>query len=107
MSITLTFSRLAYFAHVNIFIKGHTGEDELKDCLTGAEVVVIPAGVPRKPGNYSDFVMNLVDLLYIYFSGMTRDDLFNTNAGIVAGLSKACATFCPKAFICIISNPVG
>ena len=37
---------------------------------------------------------------------MTRDDLFNTNASIVAELSKACAHYCPKAFICIISNPV-
>lgn len=34
----------------------------LEATLTGADVVVIPAGVPRKPG-------------------MTRDDLFNTNAG--------------------------
>lgn len=51
------------------------------------EVVVIPAGVPRKPG-------------------MTRDDLFNTNASIVATLAKACAEVCPNAMICIISNPV-
>ena len=34
-------------------------------------MVVIPAGVPRKPG-------------------MTRDDLFNTNASIVANIAKAC-----------------
>jgi malate dehydrogenase len=39
--------------------QGNTG---LEQALTGASVVVIPAGVPRKPG-------------------MTRDDLFNTNAG--------------------------
>jgi malate dehydrogenase len=38
------------------------GNNGLKEALTGASVVVIPAGVPRKPG-------------------MTRDDLFNTNAG--------------------------
>merc|ERR1712141_485791 len=37
---------------------------------------------------------------------MTRDDLFNINASIVAGLSAACAKHCPGAFICIISNPV-
>ena len=48
---------------------------------------MIPAGVPRKPG-------------------MTRDDLFNTNASIVANLAKACAENCPQAMICIISNPV-
>ncbi|ODQ55656.1 malate dehydrogenase, NAD-dependent [Saitoella complicata NRRL Y-17804] len=59
----------------------------LKETLTGAEIVVIPAGVPRKPG-------------------MTRDDLFNTNASIVRDLAKACAEFCPKAKILIIANPV-
>lgn len=59
----------------------------LQDSLKGCEVVVIPAGVPRKPG-------------------MTRDDLFNTNASIVANLAKACAENCPEAMICIISNPV-
>lgn len=58
-----------------------------QDSLKGCEVVVIPAGVPRKPG-------------------MTRDDLFNTNASIVANLAKACAENCPNAMICIISNPV-
>lgn len=55
--------------------------------LKGAEIVVIPAGVPRKPG-------------------MTRDDLFNTNASIVRTLAEACAEHCPKAMIAIISNPV-
>ena len=49
--------------------------------------MVIPAGVPRKPG-------------------MTRDDLFNTNGSIVRNLVAACAEACPKAMLCIISNPV-
>lgn len=55
--------------------------------LKGADVVIIPAGVPRKPG-------------------MTRDDLFNINAGIVKNLIEACAKACPQACIGIISNPV-
>jgi len=59
----------------------------LAAALTGAKVVVIPAGVPRKPG-------------------MTRDDLFNTNAGIVKTLVEGCGTYCPDAVLCIISNPV-
>eukprot|EP00984_Skeletonema_dohrnii_P001479 scaffold471_cov111-Skeletonema_dohrnii-CCMP3373.AAC.3 len=59
----------------------------LEEALTGADVVVIPAGVPRKPG-------------------MTRDDLFNTNASIVQTLVEGCAKFCPDAIIAIISNPV-
>lgn len=65
---------------------GHLGDD-LGEALTGMDVVVIPAGVPRKPG-------------------MTRDDLFNTNASIVQTLAEGCAKFCPEAFICIIANPV-
>ena len=56
------------------------GNDGLAETLTGADVVVIPAGVPRKPG-------------------MTRDDLFNTNAGIVKTLVEGCAEFCPDAMI--------
>jgi len=66
---------------------GFVGEDQLEASLEGAEIVVIPAGVPRKPG-------------------MTRDDLFNTNASIVANLARAAAKVCPEAMIAIISNPV-
>ncbi|KAL5722822.1 malate dehydrogenase [Ranunculus cassubicifolius] len=64
-----------------------TGQAELASALKGVDVVVIPAGVPRKPG-------------------MTRDDLFNINAGIVKTLVEAVADNCPDAFIHIISNPV-
>jgi malate dehydrogenase len=53
------------------------GDDELEAALTGCELVVIPAGVPRKPG-------------------MTRDDLFSINAGIVKNLAGACAKYCPN-----------
>merc|ERR1711962_194080 len=66
---------------------GFVGQEQLKDSLVGAEIVVIPAGVPRKPG-------------------MTRDDLFNTNASIVAGIAAAAAEVCPDACLAIISNPV-
>ncbi|RHZ67476.1 hypothetical protein CDV55_107869 [Aspergillus turcosus] len=62
-------------------------DDGLKNALTGTDVVVIPAGIPRKPG-------------------MTRDDLFNINAGIVRDLVTGIAQYCPKAFVLIISNPV-
>jgi len=68
-------------------VTGHKGAESLGEALKGADVVVIPAGVPRKPG-------------------MTRDDLFNTNASIVATLADACAKHCPKAHLLIISNPV-
>jgi len=62
-------------------------DDGLKKTLTGADVIVIPAGVPRKPG-------------------MTRDDLFKINAGIVRDLATGIATAAPKAFVLVISNPV-
>jgi malate dehydrogenase len=61
--------------------------EEIGKALAGSKVVVIPAGVPRKPG-------------------MTRDDLFNTNASIVKGLAEACAKSCPDAMFLVISNPV-
>lgn len=38
--------------------------------------------------------------------GMSRDDLFNINAGIVKGLIEVAAEVAPKAFILVISNPV-
>ncbi|CAE6475048.1 unnamed protein product [Rhizoctonia solani] len=62
-------------------------DDGLAKALKGADVVVIPAGVPRKPG-------------------MTRDDLFKINAGIIRDLAIAIATNAPKAFVLVISNPV-
>nr|CAD7458347.1 unnamed protein product [Timema tahoe] len=68
-------------------VKAYNGPNELRDALKGADIIIIPAGVPRKPG-------------------MTRDDLFNTNASIVRDLAQAAAEVAPKALIGIISNPV-
>lgn len=68
-------------------VTAHNGENELSGALEGSDIIVIPAGVPRKPG-------------------MTRDDLFNTNAGIVKTLCESAAKICPRAFIAIITNPV-
>ena len=48
----------------------------------------------------------LLSPLPLSAAGMTRDDLFNTNASIVAELAGACAKACPKAQLLIISNPV-
>lgn len=47
---------------------------------------------------------HLIDI--IFNLGMTRDDLFNTNASIVRDLAQAAADVAPKALIGIISNPV-
>merc|ERR1712054_273870 len=68
-------------------VKGFVGNDQLESALKGCDVVVIPAGVPRKPG-------------------MTRDDLFEVNATLNANFAKAVAKNCPNAFVAIISNPV-
>ena len=78
----------ADISHVNTRaqVKGYE-KDQLADALRGADVVIIPAGVPRKPG-------------------MTRDDLFKINAGIVQGLIEACGKHCPGAILNIISIPV-
>ncbi len=63
------------------------GKDDLATALSGSDIVLIPAGVPRKPG-------------------MDRSDLFNINAGIVKNLVEAIADNCPEACTCIITNPV-
>ncbi|XP_065361299.1 malate dehydrogenase, mitochondrial [Calliphora vicina] len=66
---------------------GYMGADQMGQALKNADVVVIPAGVPRKPG-------------------MTRDDLFNVNAGIIKDIANSIAKNCPKAMVAIITNPV-
>ena len=45
-------------------------------------------------------------MIMIDCSGMTRDDLFNTNASVVRDLSDAVAKYSPGAILCIISDPV-
>ncbi|QIR07009.1 malate dehydrogenase [Salinivibrio costicola] len=69
-----------------VSIKGYSGEDPTP-ALEGADVVLISAGVARKPG-------------------MDRSDLFNVNAGIVKSLAEKIADVCPKACVGIITNPV-
>ena len=63
------------------------GADALGNALTGADIVLIPAGMPRKPG-------------------MDRADLFAVNAGIIKTLAEGIVANCPKALVGIITNPV-
>ena len=70
----------------DVRVSGYAG-DEVESALQDADIVVIPAGVPRKPG-------------------MTRDDLFNVNAGIVKTLIGAGARACPNACFAVVTNPV-
>jgi len=67
-------------------VEGFSGDDPSL-ALLNADIVLISAGVARKPG-------------------MDRSDLFNINAGIVKNLVSSCADNCPKALIGIITNPV-
>merc|ERR1719424_1403898 len=61
--------------------------DKAGDALTGCDVVLVPAGVPRKPGQ-------------------DRKDLLNINCDIAKGTVEACAKYCPNAVVCLIVNPV-
>jgi malate dehydrogenase len=67
-------------------VKGY-GKDDLATALKDADVVMIPAGMPRKPG-------------------MDRSDLFNVNANVVKTLAEAIVEQCPKALVGVITNPV-
>ncbi|OAF70185.1 hypothetical protein A3Q56_02081 [Intoshia linei] len=79
----------ADLSHINTsaVVRHFEKNEDLAEALKDSDVVVMPAGIPRKPG-------------------MSRDDLFKTNANIVYGLSTAVAKYSPKAIFCIISNPV-
>jgi malate dehydrogenase len=62
---------------------GTNGYDETRD----SDLVIITAGIARKPG-------------------MSRDDLLNTNAGIVKSVSEQIAKTSPKAILIVVSNPL-
>jgi malate dehydrogenase len=64
-------------------VVGTNGYDE----TAGSDIVVITAGIARKPG-------------------MSRDDLLNTNAGIVKQVSENIAQSSPNAIIVVVSNPL-
>ncbi len=63
-----------------------TGTNDYKD-LAGADVVIVTAGFPRKPG-------------------MSRDDLLNKNLDIMKTVATNVRTHCAKAFVIVISNPL-
>jgi malate dehydrogenase len=57
------------------------------DATAGSNIVIITAGIPRKPG-------------------MSRDDLISTNAGIVKSVTQEVASRSPEAVLIIVSNPL-
>jgi malate dehydrogenase len=62
------------------------GSNTLTD-LSGSDVVIITAGLPRKPG-------------------MSREDLLKTNATIIKGVAENVKAYCPNAFVIVITNPL-
>lgn len=69
-----------------VAINGFSGEDP-GPALQGADIVLVCAGVPRKPG-------------------MDRSDLFNVNANIIKKIAERISQVCPQALVGIITNPV-
>ena len=63
-----------------------TGTNDYAD-IKGADVVIVTAGVPRKPG-------------------MSRDDLIAINAGVIKSVGEAIKANCPDAFVIVITNPL-
>ncbi len=57
------------------------------EAMAGADIVVITAGLPRKPG-------------------MSRMDLIETNAKIVRGVAENVAKHAPNAVVIVVSNPL-
>ncbi len=77
---------LAQSSPVEGFNATMKGTNDYRD-LEGADVVIVTAGIPRKPG-------------------MSRDDLVNTNVAIIKTVAQNIAKFCPKAFVIVITNPL-
>ena len=67
----------------DVRVVGSNGYDETAD----SDIIVITAGLARKPG-------------------MSRDDLMNTNSGIVKSCTEAAAARSPKSIIIVVSNPL-
>jgi malate dehydrogenase len=62
------------------------GTNDYKD-IADSDVVIVTAGVPRKPG-------------------MSRDDLVSINTGIIKTVAENIKQYCPNAFVIVITNPL-
>ncbi|WP_137152966.1 malate dehydrogenase [Devosia sp. FKR38] len=79
----LDLSQSAPVEGYNASITGTSKYEDLKD----ADVVIVTAGVPRKPG-------------------MSRDDLLEINLKVMEQVGAGIAKYCPKAFVICITNPL-
>ena len=62
------------------------GTNDYKD-IAGSDVVIVTAGLPRKPG-------------------MSRDDLIEVNSKIIASVAEGIKQYAPNSFVIVISNPL-
>ena len=77
---------IAEASRVDGFDVNLRGTNEYKD-IAGSDIVIITAGLPRKPG-------------------MSRDDLLVTNAKIMKSVAEGVKEFAPDSIVIIISNPL-
>lgn len=77
---------LSESAPVEGFDTNYTGSNDY-DVLEGADVVIVTAGLPRKPG-------------------MSRDDLIGINTGIIRQVGEGIKKHAPDAFVIVITNPL-
>ncbi|RYF10777.1 MAG: malate dehydrogenase [Deltaproteobacteria bacterium] len=77
---------LSQMGAANGFDIGIRGSNQYAD-VAGSDVVIVTAGLPRKPG-------------------MSRDDLLDTNCKIMKDVAQNLKKHCPDAFIIVVSNPL-
>src|SRR6201998_4797367 len=77
---------IAKLAPIAGFDAAYSGSSNYKD-IAGADVVIVTAGVPRKPG-------------------MSRDDLVGINAKVINTVGKGIKENAPHAFVIVITNPL-
>ena len=77
---------IAESAPVDGFDAAYKGTSSYED-IKGADVIIVTAGVPRKPG-------------------MSRDDLIGINLKVMKAVGEGIKTYAPKAFVICITNPL-
>ncbi|EER15372.1 malate dehydrogenase, putative [Perkinsus marinus ATCC 50983] len=75
-------------SHINTpaKVRGYVDAEHLPEAVTGSNVIIVCAGIAQKPG-------------------MSREDLFGVDAGIMRDIATTCAKYAPNAMMCIMSNP--
>ncbi|WP_316677819.1 malate dehydrogenase [uncultured Tolumonas sp.] len=71
----------------SVRVNTYSGYKNINDAISESDIIVITAGITRKPG-------------------MDRRELISANAKILYPIIEAIALNCPKAFICLVTNPI-